>query len=241
MEGNKNVTTWVGKTELDGVRSTSFIWKRFNSKKTARSGGGKLVRKIIVETVINCSLRPGSTHLDVIREIAALPDPPLPIASIPDVLGEHSHYRGLVLFGFLGNNIDKIALHYPHMQWWISEAGLHMQLSLPSTLSEFDEIAGKLMFDARPRRGENSHLPSEEYEKIARELDRADFKPVEHLEGKQRDALADWNRKYPTKAIKSFSVALSADIPQLKLRRAVQRRLNRAESAWKKQSKMSAQ
>jgi hypothetical protein len=116
----------------------------------------------------------------------------------------------------------------------MSENGLHIGLSEPSTLSEFDETAGKLMFDARSRRAKNKRLPREEHTRIARELDAAGFKPVEHLEGKNRNALAKWNSQYPHKAIRTFSAALSANLPILKLRRAVLRRLSRAESAWKK-------
>jgi hypothetical protein len=96
------------------------------------------------------------------------------------------------------------------------------------------------MSDARPRRGENNRLASTEYEEIARELDRAGFKPVDHLEGKRREHLANWNKRNPRKAIKSFTAALSSKAGGINLRRAVHRRLNRAESAWKRQSGLSA-
>lgn len=115
-----------------------------------------------------------------------------------------------------------------------------MEVSVDSNLPAFDALAGKLMFEARPRRRENKRLPMAEYEKIARELDRARFKPVDYLEGKHRDALANWNGRYPRKAIKTFSAALSNKVPGIDLRRGVYRRLSRAESAWKRQSGLSA-
>ncbi|HXO38198.1 MAG TPA: hypothetical protein VN872_06150 [Candidatus Acidoferrum sp.] len=159
---------------------------------------------------------------------------------MPDVLNETVHPRGRTLFGFCGNRIDQIARNYPAMQWWISKNGLHVEAIVDSNLSEFDALAGKLMSKARPRRGENKRLPIAEYDKIARELDRVGFKPVEHLEGKHRDELANWNKKYPRKAIKTFVGALSSKAPGLDLPRAVQRRLSRAESAWRRQSGLSA-
>jgi hypothetical protein len=96
------------------------------------------------------------------------------------------------------------------------------------------------MSEARVRRGGNNRLLAPEYDKIAGELDRCGFKPVEHLEGKYRDELANWNKKYPRKAIKTFSAALSSKVPGLTLRRGVKKRLSRAEFTWRRQSGLSA-
>jgi len=231
---------WVGRTELDGVRSTSTIWRRFNSKKTIATGGTKLFRTAVLENVVNCTVSAPSTDRDVLEQIARQSKLPIPIESLPDVLNERVHPRGRTLFGFCGNRIDQIACNYPAMQWWISKNGLHMEAIFNSNLSEFDALAGKLMSEARPKRGENKRLPNAEYDRIARELDRADLKPLDHLESKHRERLADWNRKYPRKAIKTFSAALSNKVPGVNLRRGVYRRLSRAESAWKRQSGLSA-
>jgi hypothetical protein len=231
---------WVGRTELDGVRSTSIIWKRFNSKKTISTGGTKLFRTAILENVVYCTVYAPCTDRDALEQIARQSQPPIPIESLPDVLNETVHPRGRTLFEFCGNRIDQIARNHPAMQWWISKNGLHMEAIVDSNLSEFDALAGKLMSEARPRRGENKRLPIAEYEKIARELDRVGFRPIDCLEGKHRDELANWNRKYPRKAIKTFSAALSNNVPGVDLRRGVFRRLNRAESAWKRQSGLSA-
>jgi hypothetical protein len=214
---------WVGRTELDGVRSTSIIWKRFNSKKTIATGGSKLFRTAVLENVVNCTVSAPCTDRDVLEQIARQ-SKPIPIESLPDVLNETVHPRGRTLLGFCGSRIDEIARNYPSMQWWVSKNGLHMEVIPDSKLSDFDALAGRLMFEARPRRGENKRLPMAEYEKIARELDHAGFEPVDCLEGKHREALADWNRKYPRKAIKTSSAALSNKVPGVDLRRAVYRR-----------------
>jgi hypothetical protein len=48
-----------------------------------------------------------------------------------------------------------------------SKNGLHMEVSADANLSGFDALAGKLMFEARPRRRGNERLPMTEYDKIA--------------------------------------------------------------------------
>jgi hypothetical protein len=114
-----------------------------------------------------------------------------------------------------------------------------MEAAAIALLSSFDALAGKLMFEARPLRGTTGRLATEEYIKIAAQLDEARFKPKKYLEGKAREQLAGWNQKHPSKAIQTFQDAWSAKIPGLDLRRAVQRRLQRAESAWKSQLPLS--
>jgi hypothetical protein len=126
------------------------------------------------------------------------------------------------------------------MQWWVSKNGLNMEAATIARLSTFDALAGKLMFEARPLRGTTGRLPAEEYKKIAAQVDEAGLKPQEHLEGKSRRQLADWNQKHPRKAVRTFQEALSGKSPSLDLRRAVQRRLQRAESAWRSQLPLSA-
>jgi hypothetical protein len=231
---------WTSKTEIDGVRSTSRLWRRFNPSKMIATGGTKLFRHAVLENVINCTVPAPCTDRDAVEQISRQPQQTIPIESLPDSLSQQVHYRGRVFFGFCGNKIDQIARTYPAMQWWISKEGLNMEVSWPSDLSEFVALAGKLMFEARPRRGENNRLPIEEYKKIACQLDHAGFMLVKHLEGQHRDKLAEWNQKHPRKAIKTFSAALSSGMPGLDLRRGVQKCLSRAESAWKRQSELSA-
>jgi hypothetical protein len=231
---------WNSKGEINGARSTSIRWRRFNSRKTSAIGGTKLFRHAILENIVSCTVPAPCTDRDIVEQIAAQAQKPIPIESLPDVLSQQVRYRGRACFGFCGDTIDQVARNYPAMQWWISRNGLNIEVSPPSGLPEFDALAGKLMFDVRPRRGENNHLPIEEYKKIACQLDHAGFKPVDHLEGEYRDKLAEWNQKHPRKAVNTFSDALCSKVTELKLRRAVQKRLSRAEAAWKRQSPLSA-
>ncbi|HEY5027836.1 MAG TPA: hypothetical protein VIK39_05460 [Candidatus Angelobacter sp.] len=231
---------WNSKAEIDGARSTSIRWERFNSNKTSTNGGTELFRGAILENVVNCTVPAPCTGRDIVEQIATQAQKTIPIESLPDVLSQQVHCRAKTCFGFCGDTIDQIARNYPAMQWWISRNGLNMEVSPPSDLSGFDALAGKLMFDARPRRGENNHLPIEEYKKIACQLDHAGFRPVKYLEGEYRDKLAEWNQIHPRKAIHTFGDALCSKVTELKLRRAVQKRLSRAEAAWKRQSGLSA-
>jgi hypothetical protein len=98
-------------------------------------------------------------------------------------------------------------------------------------LSPFDELAGKLMAEARPRRGANGRLADAEYAAIAVGLDNAGFKPLDHVEGVFRKQLAEWNQKHPRTAIHTFTKAFAHS----QHRRGVHKLLNRAEAKWRKQ------
>ena len=104
-------------------------------------------------------------------------------------------------------------------------------------ISKFDELAGGLMVAARPRRQPNGRLPSAAYAEIAAQLDSQDFKLLDCLEREAREALADWNNRESrrTGAVRTFTAALKfKDRLQLRLRRALLKRLSRAEANWSK-------
>jgi hypothetical protein len=225
---------------LDGAACTSLFWHRFNATKTRALGGLKLFRATILNNVISCTAPANCTDRDVLEQIAKQATIQIPIESLPCELEQRVHVRGKVCIGFPGKCFDQIARNYDQMQWWISKKGLNMEPTAIVRLSLFDTLAGKLMFEARPLRGKTGRLALEEYEKIAAELDTAGFRPQEYLEGKFRKQLADWNQKHPRKAVRTFHDALSAKIPDLDSRRAVQKRLHRAESAWRSQLPLSA-
>jgi hypothetical protein len=225
---------------IAGAASTSLFWHRFNATKTRALGGLKLFRATILNNVINYTAPANCTDRDVVEQIAKQATIQIPIESLPCELEQRVHVRGKVCFGFPGDYFDRIACNYDQMQWWISKNGLNMEAATIARLSTFDALAGKLMFEARPLRSTTGRLATEEYTRIAAELDTAGFRPQEYLEGKFRKQLADWNQKHPRKAVRTFHDALSAKIPDLDLRRAVQRRLHRAESAWKSQLPLSA-
>jgi hypothetical protein len=230
----------VGSITLDGASCTSLFWHRFNLTKTQALGGLKLFRTTILNNVISCTAPANCTDRDVIEQISKQATIQIPIESLPRELERKVHVRGMACFGFPGNYFDQIARNYDQMQWWVSKNGLNMEAAPIVSLSPFDALAGKLMFDARPLRGTTGRLPLEEYKKIAAQLDKAGFGPQNHLEGTSCKNLANWNQKHPRKAVRTFHDALSTKLPNLDLRRAVYKRLQRAESAWKSQLPLSA-
>ena len=99
-------------------------------------------------------------------------------------------------------------------------------------LSKFDELAGRLMFEARPLRGDNGRLPSTEYNKIVTALDSEGLRPLNHLERRDRDRLASWNSRVSRSGIPIKSFAAAFKSPGFS--RAVRRRLSRALGNWSK-------
>lgn len=240
IQGRNKLKIEIGSITLDGAVCTSLFWHRYNGAKTRALGGLTLFRTTVLNNVISCTAPANCTDRDVIEQIARQASIQIPVESLPCELGQKTHVRGMACFGFPGSYFDQIARNYDQMQWWVSKNGLNMEAAAIVSLSPFDALAGKLMFAARPLRGKTGRLPLEEYEKLAAQLDNAGFKPQEHLEGKFRKQLANWNQKHPRKAVRTFHDALSAKIPDLDLRRAVYRRLQRAESAWRSQLPLSA-
>jgi hypothetical protein len=92
-------------------------------------------------------------------------------------------------------------------------------------LNIFDNLVGRLMFEARKRHG--PRIPKHEYQRIVEAIDRAKLKPINNLEGKWREKLAASNRD-ARKAIHTFEVALQTSSFQ----RGVMKRIYRAHDKW---------
>jgi hypothetical protein len=235
----------AGNVGIDSSRSLPSRWSRFSAEQTTKTHGRKLYRDLILNNVVSCSLAAPCTHRDVVKQIARQSWKYIPIEFLPTILQNSVHSRGRTFFGFPRDYFDKIACNYARMRWWVSELGLNMKViaSTGPSVPEFDELAGRLMAEARSQRLSNGRLPLAEYNKIAVALDEAGFRLQNHLERAFRRKLADWNQKHPNQAIHTFYAALDATIalPVLSvLRRGVQKRLNRAESRWERLNKMSA-
>lgn len=234
----------AGDVEIDGVRCHPLRWFRFSWAQTIKTGGQELYRDLILNNLANISVGASFTHRHLIGQIAQKSNKPIPIESLPETLDGKIGARGQTIFGFPGDHIDRIASNYESLWWWISARGLNMGAVAPPSprISKFDQLAGRLMFQARPQRLSNGRLPLEEYRKIATALDEARFKPLGHLEGRSRKQLAEWNQKHPRQAVHSFCKSLEMDAAPAGLsflRRGVQKRLHRAESRWKRTSELS--
>ncbi len=224
--------------EIDGSKCLPFIWSRFSSDLTTKSGGRELYRDLIVNNYASCSIAAPCTDRDVIMEIAKRSQRVIPVDSLPNNL--NTLLRGRVVFGFPGNYFDQIARNYEGMHWWMSERGLNMQILVNTNedISAFDELAGKLMYEAWLHRLPNGRLLTSEYVKIFGKLDMAGFGPLDFLTGESRKKLANWNQKKPNRAIHTFIELFNSKhaLP----RRGILKRLNRSKSLWVKVNKLSA-
>jgi len=139
--------------------------------------------------------------------------------------------RAKVVFGSAWHAIDEIAGNYPNMKWWISEQGLTMDIVIPTPPPEdFDQIAGKLVFEMRQKFPE-SQLSRHQYLEIAAHLE--NFKVLDVLPKGPRKELAEWNQKNGKGAIQTFSQAITAKQPK-RLSRETLRRLYRAHDKFKR-------
>jgi hypothetical protein len=194
--------------------------------------GRKVFKDLILNNFVSCNLAASSTHRDLIRKVARESKKTIPIESLPNSLNRQLSSRARVVFGFPGNSFDQIARNYDRVWWWVSDKGLNMKVVADSgpDISPFDKLAGRLMFEARPHRLSNGRLQAAEYGRIATFLDQAGFKPLDYLEGKFRNKLADWNQKNPRRALHTFKAVLESKLSLP--RRGVLKRLYRAESIW---------
>lgn len=213
--GNKNVFLSPSTVTINGFACYPIGWSRFNSHRSSRSNGAKLFRDQILNNIVSHSVPSGWTHRTLIEEIAADASVPIDIEFLDEKLSRFEDIdgpkafgapRGRVVFGFVGNILDKIIFHnHDDLEWWISDKGLNVGLP-ESQLSDFDRTAGGLMIAARARH--DGYLPQIEYEQIADKFDEAGFKLLETITGQARSDLAEWNQKNPRSAIKTFAAAI---------------------------------
>ncbi len=212
------------------LRVQEATWRRFSRAKTNQTGGRTLFRQVIPSNYASLTVPAPCTHRTIAEEIATQAQIPIPIERLSDELDGTEFPRGRAISGRPGDEFDTIALNYPNLQWWVSDSGLNMEVihTLPLALSDFDQFVGKLMFEAGGLRLSSGRLPKPEYVRIADQIDAAGFRPIDHLEGRDRKRLAEGNKKYSRIAIHTFRQAYQHP----NFRRAVLRRLSRAKQKW---------
>jgi hypothetical protein len=133
--------------------------------------------------------------------------------------------RGETFLGLVADKLDQLALNYDDMQWWVSDKGLNVAILPPEAerLRPFDELAGRLTAELW-----TDGLPQAALCNIANTLDEAGLKVEEELEPAQWKPIADFNRKFSRKAIKTFSQA----VQDKRFVRSVLRRLYRARERY---------
>jgi hypothetical protein len=157
--------------------------------------------------------------------IAKHPAKPMEIESIPKELGLRVLPRGKIVFGNPGNCIENVARNYDGMHWWMSEVGLNLGIvaSLEPNISQFDALAGRLVYEARSEPRLSHRFPPGVISRIASRIDQKGFKPRDFLVGTARRELAIWNQKHPNQAIHTFVAAVESEVA--KIRKGAKRRL----------------
>jgi hypothetical protein len=206
--GKKDVFERSSAAQINGACCLPWMWGAFNKSRSAQ--GKQLFLEQILDNIGNLSVPAGSSHFTLIEELAARAQPRIAIEGLSEELKRTTFPRGNTVWEFVGNILDQIVRNYPDLEWWISEKGLNIGAKLPpkSSLSKFDELAGRLLAEARKRHA-GKYLPRAEYGAIARALDEAGMKPLDHIAGRARQQLADWYKMHPRSAFKTFEVALN--------------------------------
>lgn len=177
------------------------FWERFDSDRTNKTGGDY---KLLLNHA-SLTISAPWTHRDAVEAITRQSRMPIAIHSLADVLSQTKFPRGKTIFGFVGDEFDRIAEQYDDMCWWISKEGLNMAIvpRAAAKLSRFDELAGKLYVE----RSNGRRLSKEILMEIAKELDAAGFLLKEHLQPAQWKPIAEYNQKNSRQPLKTFEKA----------------------------------
>jgi hypothetical protein len=137
-------------------------WFSFSAEETRKAGGEALYRQVIENNFISRSISANTSDRLIVEEVANHSTRVVPIGDLSSRLNETCHPRGMAFFGSPGDYFDSVAGRH-NLRWWMSKAGLNIGLCADtvSGLNRFDEIAGKLMSEAR--RHANGRLMRSEY------------------------------------------------------------------------------
>jgi hypothetical protein len=217
------------RTQVPADRTHLVWWTRFSNERTPKTAREWLCNRL--ENHIGCTVSAPCSLGQVVTAICEKAQHAIPIELLSLQLQTPVLSRALVTFGSAWNEIDKIANNYPNMKWWISERGLTMQVVIPPPPpQDFDQLAGKLVFEMRQKFPKRS-LSRDQYLEIAAQLD--NFNVLDLLPKGPREELAAWNEKNGQGAIHTFSEAIAAKQPR-GLGRETIRRLYRAHDKFKR-------
>jgi hypothetical protein len=195
------------------VRTRSQLWQRFDSVRTKETHGDG---ESLLNNLVSLNIPTPCSHHEVVEKIAANSQTPIPIYSLAGDLSRRKLERGKSIFGFVGDEIDKIASQYDDMYWWISKEGLNVTVVAPAAakLSRFDEMAGSL-YVAMAKDG---RLSKEMLGAIARKLDAAYF-GLDELQPAQWKPISFYNQRHARKAIRTFEQACRHSVYVRSIRR----------------------
>jgi hypothetical protein len=105
------------------------FWSRFSEYDNTVDQ--ETLRRLAEDNFVSHSVPAPGTRLDVIHQIAQYAQIPVAIEAVPDFLADDKLIRGQVIFESLGNALNKVALNYPGMCWWLTERGVNMAITEP--------------------------------------------------------------------------------------------------------------
>ena len=222
-----------GRTRLTRDRTVFETWNRFSYDRTPKRKREWLYDRR--ENHISCSVPAPCSLGQVLTAICEKAQHTVPIEYLSLQLRAPVHPRGNVVFASAWDAIDRIACNYPNMQWWISGYGLTMDIVVPaSPPQDFDQIAGKLVFEMRHKSPKND-LSKDQYLEIAAQLENFDIRIL--LPKGPREQLAAWNQNNGKGAIRTFSQAIATKQPRWLSRQTI-RRLYRAHDNFKRRQSL---
>jgi hypothetical protein len=183
-------------------QSYGQFWSRFSPERCTNL---RSAFDLLEQNVVSLSVTGPCTHRHLVGKITLEAEQPISIESLPDTLDTTTLIRGRVCFGYAGDLLDQVAENYPDMRWWISDNGLHMAIVRPGAkqLSSFDELGGRLTSIS----WKDGKLCREALWEIVRALDEKKFSLKDELQPKQWKEIAEYNQKWPHRAIKTFEQA----------------------------------
>jgi hypothetical protein len=187
------------------------------------------------------------THADIVRKIAEILK--LRLGPLPHQLSQWTYdctpANPFGVDGSAGAYLDWITAKHENLYWSFSDGTLCFEVGPRKKRSTCVELAGRLWHEAS--RGDNGRVSDAQLARITEDIDKRGFKPVNQLEGKDRENLARYNRIHPENAIHTFSEAIrkrslavtdpkSDRLRQWRFspRRAVRRWLSRCGKKWEK-------
>jgi len=137
----------------------------------------------------------------------------------------------LIVRGSAFEKVKSLCGHFKNVECKrVGKAFRFRVMEMGGGLSAFDELAGRLTYDAP--RGSNGRIVDDDYHNIVVELDKAGYKPIDCLERESRKALALWNQTHSRDG-KARQTFLSAYLHS-QFSSDVRRRLSRAKGKYKK-------
>jgi hypothetical protein len=210
---------------MSARRCDPRLWQHFRREKTPKT---PRCRELILNlsNVASLTVPAPCTPRDVVEQIAR--QARIPIESLSDDLNQPALPRAITIFGFSGDCLDGIADNYDNMQWWISDNGLNMAIVIPEAaqLSEFNKLAGGLAISKE----EDGKLSKSAVLEIAKAIDEAGYTLEKELQPAQWKPIAEYNRKYSRRAIKTYEQAAKNS----QFVRCVRRRLYAARDKYRK-------